>query len=486
MVTAGMAKWGGKREKSIVRRWASGSLLLTFILLLVAELVFMLFLHNNYYGEARQALSSRIAAMEGQFSVRANMSATERMIMVSRMAEEFSEKNKFELMLYNQQGKIVATSSGFVPEELTPPDDFLEATEHTDGRGEFVGELTSGEKVMAMSYRLPAAAGEVTVVRLVTSLEKIDLQIAAWGFVSGVVLVMFFTLTIFTGLYFVKSIVLPLNDVQETAEKIEKGNFTARLPEHNRSDEIGRLCESINHMAEELGKTEQMKNEFISSVSHELRTPLTSIKGWIETLRMVNDPQDPAFQHGMRIVLAETNRLGEMVEELLDFSRMQTKGLHLQPERLDLGAEVDDVVLMMEQRANIEGIHLDYQEPEQLVMIEGDRNRLRQVFVNVLDNAFKYSAAGDTVTVVVAENASNCTVSVQDQGKGIAPDELDKVRQKFYKGRGSVRGSGIGLAVVSEILAAHGGRFTLQSKPNEGTKVTIYLNRRIPKTGEAI
>ncbi|MDO5601247.1 MAG: HAMP domain-containing sensor histidine kinase [Oscillospiraceae bacterium] len=473
-----------KRKKSIVWRWASGNLLLTLTVLAVAEAVFLLFIHNTYYSTARQALSSRISAIDGQLTARSSVSAVERAAVVSRMAEEFSEKDKFELMLYSGQGQIVATSSGFIPEAETSPPDFTDALEGADGRGEFIGMLASGEEIMAISYRLPKPAGEVAVLRLVTSLTGINRQIATLGGASGCVILAVFLFSVFSGLYFVRSIVLPLNNVQATAEEIEKGNFTARLPARSK-DEVGLLCESINHMAEELGKTEQMKNEFISSVSHELRTPLTAIKGWIETLQRVGDPADPNFHHGLRIVAAETDRLEGMVEELLDFSRMQTKGLSLQIERLDIGAEVGDIILMMEQRAQLEGIALCYEEPEKLLIVEGDRNRLRQVFVNLLDNAFKYSAPGGTVQVRVSEEENGCAVSVKDGGKGIAPDELDKVRQRFYKGRGAVRGSGIGLAVVQEILDAHGGSFTLQSEPGRGTMVTVRLNSTVTKTEDS-
>lgn len=478
-----MAKQSGKRKKSIVWRWASGSLLLTLAVLAVAEIVFLLFIHNSYYGAARQALSGRISAIDGQLTARSGASAAERAAVISRMAEEFSEKDKFELLLYNLKGEIVATSSGFIPSEETAPPDFIDAFTGRDGRGEFIGSLATGEKIMALSYRLAMPAGEVAVLRLVTSLAGIDRQLTTLGIVSGCIMLAIILFSVFSGLYFVRSIVLPLNNVQATAEEIEKGNFAARLPSHS-SDEVGLLCESINHMAEELGKTEQMKNEFISSVSHELRTPLTAIKGWIETLQRVGDPADVNFRHGLHIVAAETDRLGGMVEELLDFSRMQTKGLSLQPERLDIGAEVGDVILMMEQRAQSEGLLLRYEEPEELLMIEGDRNRLRQVFVNLLDNAFKYSSPDGTVAVQVRARPDGCAIEIQDEGKGIAADELDKVRQRFYKGRGAVRGSGIGLAVVQEILDAHGGSFTLESKLGCGTRVTVFLNNTVPKTGE--
>ncbi|MEG2053951.1 MAG: HAMP domain-containing sensor histidine kinase, partial [Oscillospiraceae bacterium] len=137
--------------------------------------------------------------------------------------------------------------------------------------------------------------------------------------------------------------------------------------------------------------------------------------------------------------------------------------------------EVSDVVLMVEQRAKSEGIILSYNEPEDFIIINADTNRLRQVFVNVIDNAFKYSSRGCTVKIEMEKDAENAFVRVVDQGPGISPDELEKVKIKFYKGKGAVRGSGIGLAVVNEILTAHGGDFKIESTQGVGTTIIMRL-----------
>ena len=163
-----------------------------------------------------------------------------------------------------------------------------------------------------------------------------------------------------------------------------------------------------------------------------------------------------------------------MVEELLDFSRMQN-GLKLQFERLDLVAEVSDTALMMGQRIQLEGLRLVWEEPEDPVPVNADPARLRQVFVNILDNAVKYSPPGGAITIELLQDGRSAYVNVIDQGPGIAPEDLENVKTKFYKGKGAVRGSGIGLAVVDEIVAAHGGALELQSRLGQGTTVTVRL-----------
>ncbi|MEG2770151.1 MAG: HAMP domain-containing sensor histidine kinase, partial [Oscillospiraceae bacterium] len=406
--------------------------------------------------------------------VKKNSSPDERALALSLMVEDFDEKNKFELMLLDFDGNILATSSGFIQKKNDYPEDYARAQKSADGMGEYIYTSSSNERVLAVSYLVPGLAGDISAIRFVTSLTRLNSQIVVTILVSMAFVIVVLVFCIFSGLYFVRSIVNPIKEVEKTAARIAQGDFSARLM-NKYDDEVGRLCKTINGMAVELGKTEQLKNEFISSVSHELRTPLTSIKGWIETLARVDDPTNVNYKRGMEIVMCETDRLYKMVEELLDFSRLQHGGLSLSLEKLDLVAEVSDVVLMVEQRAKSEGIILSYNEPEDFIIINADTNRLRQVFVNVIDNAFKYSSRGCTVKIEMEKDAENAFVRVVDQGPGISPDELEKVKIKFYKGKGAVRGSGIGLAVVNEILTAHGGDFKIESTQGVGTTIIMRL-----------
>ena len=232
-------------------------------------------------------------------------------------------------------------------------------------------------------------------------------------------------------------------------------------------------------MADELGATERMKNDFISSVSHELRTPLTAIKGWAEMLEDSSKDQSidsKTLERGMGVIIGETERLSVMVEELLDFSRLQSGRMVLQPMKLDIIAELSEAVLTFEQRAIREKKALIYDETDDIIPVMGDKNRLRQVFVNIIDNALKYSDEGGSVTIsaIRLENGF-VDIVVKDTGIGIPADQLEKVKTKFFKGNATRRGSGIGLAVADEIIRMHGGEILLDSVEGEGTTVTIRL-----------
>ena len=288
------------------------------------------------------------------------------------------------------------------------------------------------------------------------------------------VCLLYVCLVILSGTYFIRSIVRPVRVISDTAKKIAQGDFNAKIDKMY-DDEIGDLCDSINDMAKELGASERMKNDFISSVSHELRTPLTAIKGWAETMHGTELPDKATFDKGIDIIVKESTRLTGIVEELLDFSRMQNESMILRFEKLDILAELDEVLYMMRDRAISEGKHLLYDQPESMPAIMADKNKLKQVFLNIVDNALKYTPAEGVVGIQVLSEAQSVRVIVTDTGCGIAPDDLPRVKDKFFKANQSVRGSGIGLAIADEIVQKHGGNLEIESGIGVGTTVTITL-----------
>lgn len=458
---------------SITKRWVRGSLMITIVVVLLAVSVFLYFSINNYYSSARRAILARSDTLMTQLSLLDTQTSQSRNVALRRMVEQFVEKDKFELMLLDANGMVMVSSVGYAPTTPYIAQGYENALADAQGVGYTVYRNDSGEKVMAITALLPWSTNELSAIRLVTSMTLIDKDILTIVIFSFILAGLIIAFSLWSGMFFIRSIVRPIGEIEETAAKIAQGNLHIRI-ENKYNDEIGKLSDTINYMAGELDKTERMKNDFISSVSHELRTPLTSIKGWVETVANMEKPQDPMYQRGLQVIAGETDRLYAMVEELLDFSRMQN-GLTLKVQPLDLAAEVSDAILMVERRAMLEGLQIQWEEPEVPMPIKADPDRLRQVFINVLDNAIKYSPQQGVIIVELLHDANNAYINVIDQGQGITPDDLENVKMKFYKGKGAVRGSGIGLAVVDEIMTAHGGALDLRSEVGKGTTVTLRL-----------
>ncbi|MCQ4897634.1 HAMP domain-containing sensor histidine kinase [Anaerotruncus sp. DFI.9.16] len=460
--------------KKITKRWLFNNLGVILVILIALEIGFAFGIRAFYYNNVQAAIMTQANIVVSQLNAYAEDSSAVFSEQVRSLVENFQERNRMELMTVDIDKKVTFTSSGFEPGSNIQMPDFDDAMKAADGVGRFTGVI-NGEKIMAITRASPVVDQQIAAVRFAVSLDLVDQQIILFILILTLVCVAIIFFVIFSGSYFINSIVNPVGEVGVTARKIAHGDFNARLAKRN-DDEIGELCDTINYMAEELSQSERMKNDFISSVSHELRTPLTAIKGWAETIADMGGEVDPEMlSKGMRVITGETERLAGMVEELLDFSRIQSGRMKLVKDKMDLIAELSEAVLMFEERAKHEEKRLIYEEPDLVAPIEGDRNRLRQVFVNIIDNALKYSDRGDTVTIKADMRDGDIRITVADTGCGIREQDLPKVKEKFFKANSTRRGSGIGLAVADEIVAMHGGSLELTSKENVGTRVTILL-----------
>ena len=460
--------------KGITKRWVLNTLLVVVVVVLFVVFCLSYAVRIYYYHSVSQTLSAESAefasVLEDYTSDSSTFASTARIYV-----ENFDEKEKMEVTAIDARGRIIITSTGFTPDSTEQMPDYQKATAENLNYYEWTGKLSSNENVKAVTRLVKNSDGEcVGAVRCIISLADIDRTInVAIVIFSGVGLLII-SLVIFSGLYFIRSIVNPVRELSETAKKIAQGDFNTKI-EKIHDDEIGDLCDSINNMATELGAAERLKNDFISSVSHELRTPLTAIKGWAETMQYCGTVDKETFDKGMDIIVKESSRLTSIVEELLDFSRLQSGRMVIMKEKLDILAELDDVLYMMKERAISEEKHLLYDKPELMPPVFGDKNKLRQVFINIIDNALKYTQSEGVVGIQVLDCGKFVHIVVTDTGCGIAPDDLPRIKDKFYKANQNVRGSGIGLAIADEIIALHDGSLDIQSGIGVGTTVTIAI-----------
>jgi signal transduction histidine kinase len=333
----------------------------------------------------------------------------------------------------------------------------------------------TGERIMAVSSPMIYSNGEVIgVLRFVTSTRKLDTQIAVVGAIALAALVFVVLVVVVSSYYFVRSIMLPVGEITEKAKRIAGGTYGIQI-EKKYDDEIGELADTINEMSAQINQNEKMQAEFISSLSHELRTPLTAITGWSETL-LDSDSLDQETRRGMKIILREARRLTEMVVDLLDFTRMQDGRMTLNIELTEIRGEFEDTVYMYGSRLSQDGIQLNYLDnDDDIPEISCDPKRLRQVFLNILDNAAKHGGEGKRIDASIHREGEYVVVRIRDYGPGIPEDEIPLVKHKFYKGSSKARGSGIGLAVCEEIVQMHDGSLTLENAEGGGTLVTVSL-----------
>lgn len=388
--------------------------------------------------------------------------------------ENISKDENLELMIFDETDEIIFTSSGFLPEDIQSHPDYWQSKNPSKNLGIWKGKSLANEKILAVTQSIYDNSGNyVGAIRCVTSIEKANIYIF-------ICIIMIFILEIIIGIVlflrhkkFQKHIVYPIKNICEKSQLISRGNFDIRI-EDKYEEHLEEIKNSINNMAQELRESEKLKNDFISSVSHELRTPLTAIKGWAETMQIC-DSDPNTIKRGLEIIVSEAERLSWIVEGMLDFSGINEKRVSLIKEKIDVLAELTEAVYMFKNRAKSENKTIIYSEPKIISTILGDKNRLKQVFINIIDNALKYTSDGGGISVNVSEKNNNIHISVTDNGCGIPVEHLPNVTRKFYKANHSQKGSGIGLAIVDEFVRLHDGELNIISEEGFGTTVTVIL-----------
>lgn len=461
------------RSQSIMHRWVTNILCTILLVILVVAGVAAVALHTTQYNEVESKLENEAIISQTRMLEKAHGWEGNFSTYVRSLVEEFEDSALIELTALDEEGNVLLSSGG-ISFDTPEKKDFEQAMKSETGIGQSTGYLEDGEHYMAYTRLIPLEGSGYTALRYVISLESVDRRLLQYDLMLVAAAVLVFALILLSNLFFLRSIVYPVRQINDIARSFAQGNFSSRV-EVVSQDEIGELAESLNEMADKLQKTEQMQNEFISSVSHELRTPLTAIRGWSETLAEPSMRDDEMLNKGMNVILGETNRLSGMVEELLDFSRLQNGRLTVARTKTDLLAELEDAVMIYTERAKRDKKTLLVNEPEAVSFVLGDGDRLKQVFINIIDNALKYSEEGGVVMVDVKERDGYIIVRASDTGCGIAPEDLPRIKEKFFKANMTRRGSGIGLAVADEIVRMHDGELLVESQLGVGTTVTVRI-----------
>ena len=455
-------------RSGITRRWLRGSLLITVLLVLLAETMFLYNYTRSYYNSVQQTMYRRFSSVSGQLKMytgdTVQSTAATRSVALRRMVEQFADKDKYEFMLLDSYGGVIASSSGTNADGIVTGIDFEQAQEASDGLGVAVYRTQSGELVMAACYLVPYAAEDVAAMRLVTSLTLVGAQIKNAIAVSVVIAAVILAFTVMSGLYFIRSIVVPLGQVERTAASIARGELDVRLPvTGNEHDEVDRLRGTINQMAEGLEETEKMKNEFISSVSHELRTPIASIRGLADALNdgLVKKDEDKARYYGY--ILRESMRLSRLIDDLLELSRLQSGTIAFKKQFISINDLIEDVADRYVSAAREKGLNveIDIGEPYKVYT---NPDRAEQVLVALTDNAIKYGYSG-TLRFSAEKKGDSLYISVSNPGS-IADEDIDHVFERFYKADKyhAGQGTGLGLSIVNEVLELLGERIWVKSE----------------------
>lgn len=462
---------GGGLKRQIVARF----IIVVLLTLLLIESVLAVTVHQYYYSSIESVLRNQASVSLSFYTKYSNP------LYVSTFKQNLNELvqnlafEAAELEIIDRDETVLITSSGFASERKRTTEDVRSAIKgHT---GTWVGQTpVTGEKVMAVSTPIVSNGQTLGVLRYITSLEEVDRTLLRLLLFSAAIALGVLIVVLLVSLTLANSIVKPIKRITAASAEMAQGRFDVRVEEAV-GNEIGELAKTLNFMAAEIVRSEGLKNDFISSISHEIRTPLSSIKGWSETIQTGSLQDEEETRQGLRIISKETDRLIGLVEELLDFARLAEKRILLDLRKVSVTALLSEVVLQLRAKADKKRLTLllpedQAQEP---VYVTGDSNRLKQVFLNLLDNAIKFSHPEGTIELEVERWETEAVVRVKDNGIGIEQQHLPHIEMKFYQVNPQAEGTGLGLSICREIVSLHGGRLEFETEPGHGTTVSVAL-----------
>ncbi len=466
---------GGKRMKfksSIRSRIIINFGAIVIATVVVLEVLFVAFVQSYYYDGVEQILKDRVnisADFLNRYFTYSSVEEKAKFLFENNIA---SYDNKFLVQVLNKDKIVIMDSNGLSEFTVLEAEDINDAFNNKITIYESYSE-TTGERMLTTSRPLLKYNQIDGIIRYTVSMQRVDKEVKNYimgGIALGITVVIFFMLM---AVIVSKSIVNPIKKLNIVAKSMAEGDFEQKA-ERAYDDEIGQLTETMNYMAEEIIKTDKIKKDFISSISHELRTPLTSIKGWSETLMLTDEvSESEELRMGLGIIAGEADRLKDMVEELLDFSRLESSRMKVVKRKINPKHVLEQVCRQLKPRAT--NIHVNCTDLGLDTLILGDENRLRQVFINLLANAIKFTPAGGSIDIKAEGEEEQIIIEFIDTGIGISSEDLPKVTDKFYKGNQNFAGSGLGLSIVDEILKLHDAKLDIKSKLGEGTKVTLIF-----------
>jgi signal transduction histidine kinase len=310
-------------------------------------------------------------------------------------------------------------------------------------------------------------------------LTRLPANLSPWVFLGGLVLLLLTVLVIILGVFGLRRVFNPLDDLLEAAGRVADGDYAARVPERG-SPEVRSLARAFNNMASRLNVTDEMRRNLQADVTHELRTPLTVIRGNLEGML---DGIYPPDETNLRALLDETNFLSRLIEDLRTVALAESGALKLKKEPTDLVMLVRDTLTAFQSQADAAGVKLTVETPDEtnqpqetrfIANLELDPVRMRQVLSNLVANALRYTPAGGYVHVKCGSVQDQALLEVTDDGPGIAPEDLPHVFERFYKSTDS-GGMGLGLAIARHLVSAHGGSIEAHSASGQGTTIRILL-----------
>ena len=472
-------------RKRIIWKFFGAFAFLTFIAVFVLNFTVGVRLQDDFEEKISQELRSN-AILVGE--ILKDDVTQNRLQTIQKRIEDLAGRLQLRITVVSSQGRVMADSAEDPPlmENHSDRPEITDALRNGSGQSTRPSD-TLGYNMKYVAVRVSDGGKILGVVRFALPLSKVQLErrLIYRVVLLGALVSIAISLTV---AWFVsRSITSPIGQMQQAAERIAGGDFSCRVKIAG-ADELARLAKSLNMMADELQQKienlkqmDQIRTDFVANVSHELKTPLTLIRGYIETLEGKALENREKARRFVSIIKEHTERLGNIIDDLLRLSELELSRDCIQKTDCDLKRILEDVTLGFGHALDNKNQTLTINARGDNFKINADVDKIEQVFVNLVDNAIKYTQQDGRIEVILTDHEDKVTADVRDNGIGIESEHLDRVFERFYrvdKARSrELGGTGLGLGIAKHIVLAHNGNISIESDVGRGTTVSVTLPR---------
>ncbi len=463
--------------KSLFVRFFSGFIIIVFLLIASIFFISVKTVRESYIESFKNNLS--LTAKSSIFAIEHCSSADE----LKSKVKELATASDTTITLYSTDGKVITTSSDDL-ESMAKGADKKEVRAALNGKEGYAlrNSLTVQKETIYIALPVKENDKIKYVIRvqyrlkeLENLIEGIKKNIVRTGFISIII-------SMFIAFFFFRKILDPISEITKAAQQISDGDFSVKVKSKNNSEEIEKLVSTFNLMTEkinllfiEISMQQKIKKDFVANVSHELKTPLTAIKGFSEM--MIED--ETLSKRYLDIIRRNTDRLINIVNDLLMLSSLEDENASLYIEEINLADMLENTHMVLRHKLEKSGLSLIKEFESHSIVIEGDRYRLEQLTINLLDNAIKYTEKG-SITIKLKKTENNrVELAIKDTGIGIPEKDIPRIFERFYvvdKSRSRKSGgTGLGLSIIKHIVALHKGTISIKSKEGDGTEFKVTL-----------
>jgi signal transduction histidine kinase len=458
--------------KSILGRVWLTMVVLVLVIFILSGLFMNKMLEETYYNQ-------RAAEMVRQGELLAQMVADdEGESGLNQKLEMIAQITQFAVLIANQEGVVWKSSKLFLGRRSSTRIDQDELQQLRQGIPVIRHGYSRRLETVVLSVLVPyqkenQVAGAVILQAPLSGLQAFIIKVRMLLVTETIGTLLLVTMMAF---FLARGLVRPILEMVSATQEVATGNYSCKVPV-TRRDELGVLGNALNNMARAVERSIKVQKDFVTNVSHELRTPLAIIKGYAESLQDNLVDKEADRQKHLQIIIDEVDRLGRLSSDLLDIAQLEAGDLRLNIQELNLQVFVAEVFSKLIREADEKQVALDNAVLEQ-TRVQADHDRLFQVLINLVGNAIRYTPQGGRITVYACKTADGVTIRITDTGRGILPDDLPYIWERFYTADPSRQrsgGRGLGLAITKSIVEAHGGTISVESTVGQGTTFSIWL-----------